>query len=378
MESTSPRFGLIAESIDGPGVRIRRYRDDDVADVRAGCDDPLTQRFLPLLPSPYTRDDATWWVTQGSLAAFDSGGGNFAIADPATDRLVGGVGVTHQRDGNGEIGYWVAPWGRRHGAATAATRTLSEYAFSAGYGRIQLRTEYENTPSQRVAIAAGYTREGVQRGAGLTRDGSRHDLVVWSRLAGDPPGPSPRLLPDLPGGRLTDGVVTLYPLGPSDVADAYALHSRPEVWAATARPASPAYAEIADVCARASADWLAGTAARASIRDAATGAYAGDIALHHHRPGSGAALVGFAVTPGWRGRGYATRAVRLIVRWALRDTGLARLTAGAAPDNVASQRVLEKAGLTREGHLRGLLPGLHGVRADVISYGLLAGDVADP
>src|SRR5205823_1451000 len=109
-QAMEPGFGLVAESIDGPGVRLRRYRDEDVPDVQAGCDDPTAQRFMPMLPRPYTLDDARWWVSEGSRAAFHGGGGAFAIADPATDRLLGGIGIIHQRDGSGEIGYWVAPW----------------------------------------------------------------------------------------------------------------------------------------------------------------------------------------------------------------------------------------------------------------------------
>jgi RimJ/RimL family protein N-acetyltransferase len=121
MEPTAP-IGLPAESIDGHRVRLRRYREEDADDVRAACDDPVTQRFLPLLPTPYTREDALWWITEGSRAVFASGGGAYAVADPATDRLLGGIGLTHLREGAGEIGYWIAPWARRAGVATAAAR----------------------------------------------------------------------------------------------------------------------------------------------------------------------------------------------------------------------------------------------------------------
>jgi RimJ/RimL family protein N-acetyltransferase len=376
MESTSQRFGLVAESIDGAGVRVRRYRDEDAQAVQAACDDPLTQRFLPMLPSPYTMEDAIWWVREGSLPAFERGGGNFAIADPQSDRLLGGIGITHEQNGNGEIGYWVAPWGRARGVATAATRALTDYAFASGYGRLQLRTEQENTPSQRVAIAAGYMREGVQRGAAPTRTGGRHDLVVWARLAGDPPGPARRLLPDLPGGNLTDGLITLRPLATRDANALHALYSVDDVRAASVRaePVDPVTTAL--VCAHAEANWLAGIRAHLTVEDAATGEFAGEIGLFDVSP-TGEGMIGYSMVPAWRGRGYATRAVRMLSAWALGPAGLARVVAGTDPANAASQRVLGGAGFTREGYQRGHLPTSGGGRADVVSYALLATDLTD-
>jgi RimJ/RimL family protein N-acetyltransferase len=169
MEANPTRSELTAESIDGAGVRLRRYRDEDVPDVQAGCDDPLIQRFLPQMPMPYTHADAEWWVVEGSGAAFANGGGNFVIADPETDRLVGGIGVTRYRDGNGEIGYWVAPWARRRGVATRAVGMLHEWAVSElGLRRIEILPSLDNGPSRRVAERCGYTDTGEVRA--LPRD----------------------------------------------------------------------------------------------------------------------------------------------------------------------------------------------------------------
>jgi [ribosomal protein S5]-alanine N-acetyltransferase len=59
--------------------------------------------------------------------------------------------------------------------------------------------------------------------------------------------------------------------------------------------------------------------------------------------------VGYWLLPDARGQGLATRAVRLISRWAFEDLGLARLQLLAEPWNVASQRVAERSGFQREG-----------------------------
>ena len=363
-------------------ARLRPLREDDADDLAAGCSDPLTQRFLPLLPSPYTRQDARWWISEGAPAANAAGGAAYAIADATTGRLLGGGGYHRVREGAAEMGYWVAPWARGRGVATAAARAIAADAFSRGIGRLGLRTERENTPSQRVAIAAGFTREGVERGGGLRRTGDRHDLIVWGRLATDPAGPSRRVLPDLPGrgrggagGELADGVVTLRPLRAADAADTYRLRSLPDVVATSVPPLAPERAAIERLCANAESAWLAGERADFAIRDPETGAFAGEIGLYYWEPNTQQAMVGYSLLPQWRGRGLATRAVRLVAAWAFERVGIVRAIAGTAPDNVGSQRVLERAGFVREGYQRSRLPGPDGTRIDDLLYALVAAEL---
>lgn len=49
------------------------------------------------------------------------------------------------------------------------------------------------------------------------------------------------------------------------------------------------------------------------------------------------------------GKGYITAGVRAIVRYAFDDLELHRVEAACQPENIASRRVLEKAGFTQEG-----------------------------
>jgi RimJ/RimL family protein N-acetyltransferase len=355
--------------IHAEGVRLRPFREADVDDLAAGYAEPHARA--------YTRDDAAHWITHSAPSTWAAGGAAYAIADPATDRLVGGVGISRivPERSQGELGYWVAPWARRRGVATAAARVLSAWAFDRGFSRLELLTDLANAPSQRVALAAGYQREGVRRSGGQGPDG-RYDLTVWARLAGDPPGPTRRLLPDLPGGALTDGVVALRPVGPGDGGFLHALLSLPDVAGTSVPPIVPDREEVELRCARAEGWWLAGERADMVITDAATGAPTGTIGLYYDDPRTATASIGYAMLPAWRGRGMPTRAVRLLARWAVGPAGIGRLTAGTLPGNAASQRVLEKAGFRREGYLRGRLPGISGTRVDDVVYGLLTVDVA--
>jgi RimJ/RimL family protein N-acetyltransferase len=250
------------------------------------------------------------------------------------------------------------------------TEALLAMAGRAGDRRVEVLIRGEDAAGQRAAMAAGFQREGIRRGA---LDGA--DAVPFARLPGDPPGPAPRLLPDLPGGELTDGVVTLRPLGPADI-DFYAeLHTDRDVIDTSVPPEPKSAEEVRLRCTWAESYWLAGTRADMVVFDTATGAPTGIIGLFYQEPPTGQAMVGYSQLAAWRGRGYMTRAVQLLSLWVYAETGVARLIAGTNPANKGSQRVLEKAGFHQEAYLRSRLPGPANTRTDDVQYVLLPEDV---
>lgn len=65
------------------------------------------------------------------------------------------------------------------------------------------------------------------------------------------------------------------------------------------------------------------------------------------------AEVGYSIFGAHRGKGHATRAARAMIAHGFEELGLERIWAEHFPSNPASGRVLEKAGMTREGEFRG-------------------------
>ncbi|MEV4381554.1 GNAT family N-acetyltransferase [Streptosporangium sp. NPDC049644] len=351
----------------GPVVLRPLSPADTEAIVRA-CADPEIVRFLPLVPVPYTRDDALQYL-EVAEEDWKAGGAAFAIADAETDEWLGNIGLKPSRlRSTNEIGYLVAPWARGRGVATAAAAALAGWAFGHGVERVELLADVENLASQRVALAAGFQREGVRRGAEQQRDGTRRDLVSFARLRGDSGERVAPLLPDFPGGSLTDGVVRLRPLTPADAADYLALRNLPDVVRYSVPPEPHSAEDVEERCRTAGANQLAGRGVEAVIADAATGAFAGEIQLSNVIPPLGQAMTGYSLLPAFRGRGFTTRAVNLLVDWTFEHTSLSRIIAGTSPANIASQRVLERAGFTREALLRGLLPGPDGTRLDDLQW----------
>ena len=80
------------------------------------------------------------------------------------------------------------------------------------------------------------------------------------------------------------------------------------------------------------------------------GLAAGTVEVSQSRGGNGE--LSWAVLPNHRGQGVATRAVRLLIRYAFDELGMHRVTAYAEPDDRASLRTAGRAGLRREGLVR--------------------------
>jgi RimJ/RimL family protein N-acetyltransferase len=106
------------------------------------------------------------------------------------------------------------------------------------------------------------------------------------------------------------------------------------------------------------------------IEDSETGAIAGGVTLRHFDPMRGVIEVGYWLFPHARRRGVATNAVRAAAREAF-ASGLWRIEAHVRIGNDASERVLERAGFTREGVKRRYLRH-DGERVDATVFSLLA------
>jgi ribosomal-protein-alanine N-acetyltransferase len=80
--------------------------------------------------------------------------------------------------------------------------------------------------------------------------------------------------------------------------------------------------------------------------------------------------LGYWIGRPFAGRGHGTEAVRAMVGHAFDDLNLHRVEAACVPDNLASRRVLEKAGFALEGQARAYLK-INGAWADHLLFGVV-------
>ena len=85
------------------------------------------------------------------------------------------------------------------------------------------------------------------------------------------------------------------------------------------------------------------------------------------------AKVWYKFNPAHWYKGYATEALKLILNFGFHQLNLHRIEAGCAVDNISSIRTLEKAGMTREGRKRQVLP-LSSGWSDNLEYAILSSD----
>ena len=135
--------------------RLRNLKSSDAEWIYTACQDEEVQRWTKV-PRPYTREHAESFIKDknGELAAW-------AIIDSRSQEPVGMIGIHHVINGVASIGYWVAPWGRKSGAASTALRIIPTLARRIGNAHtLQATIAETNTASRRTAERGGFVLIG--------------------------------------------------------------------------------------------------------------------------------------------------------------------------------------------------------------------------
>jgi len=172
-------------------VVLRPFVASDEEAVAEALRDPDVLRWTAgtaVIRTPADQRARRW--LQPRLEAWSNGNAVFAIADGATDRVLGNVALrdVHRVPDQAVAAYWVNPAARGRGLAVRALDAAASWAFTAdglGLHRISLDHSLVNEGSCRVAVRAGFRLEGVMRDYYVELSGERHDSHLHARLATD-------------------------------------------------------------------------------------------------------------------------------------------------------------------------------------------------
>ena len=184
-EPRTPRHAwLTSPVLEIDGLRLRPTRQADVPRIVEACGDARTHHWLGSMPSPYGEADARGWFEAMTEKQATGVGTTWAIADAATDALLGAISVFDLSAGQVcEIGYWTHPEARGAGVMTAAVRRVVTHAFDQlGVPRVRAVAAVGNAASRHVVETAGLRPVGVERLATRTAEGLA-DTVLYDVLA---------------------------------------------------------------------------------------------------------------------------------------------------------------------------------------------------
>lgn len=168
-------------------VRLRAVTADDVPLLESWRGSPELEGEFNDFGRPGPGTSVRQRVTEGTAVGAEGG----QLVVEADGVPIGTVSWHRVRYGpNPEswclnIGIALVPSGRGHGHGSAAQRMLADYLFATtSVNRVEASTDVANVAEQRALERAGFTREGIIRGAQFRR-GQWHDLVGYARLRED-------------------------------------------------------------------------------------------------------------------------------------------------------------------------------------------------
>lgn len=356
-------------------VLLRAHAESDIPAIVQTCTDARNRRWLRL-PTPY--DDAAAHDYLGRVAQWWREDAQHGWAIDAAGAYAGSVNL-HRRSATGwELGYLAHPAARGRGLITAAARLVVRHAFDdLGAATVTWRAGRGNWASRRVAWSAGFGLDGVWPGAGTDGNDVAQDLwtghAAASTWTGEPVNPwwEPAVL-EADGIRLRPWRTSDQVPPQDDAADILVATEQPtperyQGWLLHGREQQACGAEV---------HWC--------IADADTDRPLGHLGLSKLDVGfiDGTGHLSYWLYEGARGRGVMSTALRLIRDHAFSPRtdpagrtglGLHRLEAGTDVRNLASARVLRRAGFVMWGRERCVLVAGAG-HVDAANWELLATD----
>jgi RimJ/RimL family protein N-acetyltransferase len=179
-------------------------------------------------------------------------------------------------------------------------------------------------------------------------------------------------VPPTPLPRRTERLV-LRPFRHGDEADVLAYRGRPDV--VRYMPAEPLRARgaAAFIAERMAATQIKADEDKIILAIEHDGRVIGDLLVRAGQLADRQAEIGWALHPGYHGRGLATEAARELLALAFADLGMHRVFAQLDPRNAASARLCERLGMRREAYFREDL-WFKGEWGDTAVYALLAAE----
>ncbi len=170
---------------------IRELEKQDLTAIVEQVNNLNVSRNLDLVPHPYIKKDAEWFINHCKKEAKKKPRENYELAIILKEEgtLIGVIGITHVDifKKKATFGYWLGEkyWGK--GIMSEAGKAMTDFGFTKlKLKRIEAGVYTGNIGSERVLQKLGFKYEGLARKAARPKStGEFHDAKMYGLLRGD-------------------------------------------------------------------------------------------------------------------------------------------------------------------------------------------------
>ena len=177
-------FDMQLPILQGKKINLRRPVPSDAEDILKYAGDAAVARFLPLMPHPYTLDDAHQWINSARRSRQKDTAYDFGIEHRQHKKIIGGISLKNinREDRNAEVGYCLAKEFWRQGIVSEALDLILRFSFrTLRLHRVYAVVHDKNVGSFKLLEKAGFVREGIWR-EGSRFTGRYCDVYAYGML----------------------------------------------------------------------------------------------------------------------------------------------------------------------------------------------------
>lgn len=172
-------------------LKLRNLRKSDAKDIVENINNLNVSKWLILVPYPYTKKDALWWINKTQKESRESPRKNytFGIELSREKKIIGAIGIdsVNEYQGIGNVGYWIGENYHKKGYGSEALEKILDFAFfKLKLRRIEAGVFAENPSSGKLLEKFGFKQEGLRVKARKSKaDGKIKDEILYGLLKED-------------------------------------------------------------------------------------------------------------------------------------------------------------------------------------------------
>ncbi len=167
---------------------LRSPSKQDISDVVRNINNLAVSKWLLVVPYPYTRKDALWYVNHCEEKRKEKPikGFNYGIELKQTHEVIGGISLSPIKpdQGSSSLGYWLGTSHHGQGYGSEALEALIDLAFKKlKLRRLEAGVFVGNPSSGKLLEKYGFKQEGCKRKACICKaDGKIKDEYLYGLL----------------------------------------------------------------------------------------------------------------------------------------------------------------------------------------------------